>query len=190
VTAWLAALRDRPIAERERHHALLAVAALLIATTTLLALTSPRQDPPRRTHGASILPRAAVSRPVSPGAGTVRATPRESTIAPAAELRTARAFLENYLAYLYGHAHASAVRDATQALVLSLEAHPPRVSLDMRARRPRVLALHPAPAPPGQAAVDAVDAVVNDGGLEDYPVGLLLARRGGRLLVTGLESEG
>ncbi len=185
MTAWLAALRDRPIAERERHHALLAVAALLIATTTLLALTSPRQDPPRRT-GASILPRAAVSGPVSPGAGTARATPRESTITPAAALRTARAFLENYLAYLYGHAPASAVRDATRALVLSLEAHPPRVSLDIRARRPRVLALHPTPAPSGQVAVRAV---VNDGGLEDYPVGLLLARRDGRLLVTGLESE-
>ncbi len=52
--AWLAALRDRPIAERERRQALLAVATLLIATTTLLALTGPRQDPPPRT-GASIL---------------------------------------------------------------------------------------------------------------------------------------
>jgi hypothetical protein len=187
VTAWLSALRDRPIAERERHHALLAVAALLIATTTLLALTSPRQDPPRPAHGASIPARVAVSQPVSPAARTARATPRESTIAPAAALGTARTFLENYLAYLYGHAHASAVRDATRALVLSLEAHPPRVSLDIRARRPRVLALHPTPAPAGQAAVSAV---VNDGGLEDYPVGLLLARRGGRLLVTGLESEG
>jgi hypothetical protein len=186
VTAWLAALRDRPIAERERHHALLAVAALLIATTTLLALTSPRQDPPRRT-GASILPRASVSRPVVPGAGTVRAIPGEGTITPAAALRTARAFLEGYLAYLYGHAPASGVKDATRALVLSLAGNPPRVSLDMRARQPRVLALHPTPALPGQIAVDAV---VNDGGLEDYPVGLLLARRGGRLLVTGLESEG
>jgi hypothetical protein len=187
VTAWLAALRDRPIAERERHHALLAVAVLLIATTTLLALTSPSQVSPRRTHRVSIPARVAVSRSVFPAARTARATPRESTIAPAAALGTVRAFLEGYLAYLYGHAPASGVRDATRALVLSLEAHPPRVSLDMRARRPRVLALHPTPASPGQAAVDAV---VNDGGLEDYPVGLLLARRDGRLLVTGLESEG
>jgi len=187
VTAWLAALRDRPIAERERHHALLAVAALLIVTTTLLALTSPRQNPPRRTHGADIPARAYVSQPVSHGAGTARTIPGESTIAPAAALGTARVFMEGYLAYLYGHAPASVVRDATRALVLSLEAHPPRVSLDMRARQPRVLALHQTPAPPGQAAVDAV---VNDGGLENYLVGLLLARRDGRLLVTGLESEG
>jgi hypothetical protein len=187
MTAWLAALRDRPIAERERRHALLAIAALLIATTTLLALTSPRQDPPRRAHGASIAARALVSRSVSPGAGTARTIPGESTTAPAAALGTARVFLEGYLAYLYGHAPAGAVRDATRALVLSLEAHPPRVSLDMGARRPRVLALHPTLTPPGQFAVYAV---VNDGGLEDYPVGLLLARRDGRLLVTGLESEG
>ena len=187
MTAWLAALRDRPIAERERRQALLAVAALLIATTTLLALTSPRQNPPHRTHAADIPAHASVSQPVSHDAGTARTIPEESTIATATALGAARAFMEGYLAYLYGHAHASTVRDATQALVLSLEAHPPRVSLDMRARQPRVLALHPTPAPSGQVAVEAV---VNDGGLEDYPVGLLLARRDGRLLVTGLESEG
>ena len=185
MTAWLAALRDRPIAERERHHALLAVAALLIATTTLLALTSPRQSPPRRT-GASILPRAAESGPVSPGAGTARATPRKSDHTRRRAEDGARVPGELPRVPLRARAR-QPVRDATRALVLSLEAHPPRVSLDIRARRPRVLALHPTPAPPGQAAVSAV---VNDGGLEDYPVGLLLARRDDRLLVTGLESEG
>jgi hypothetical protein len=32
-----------------------------------------------------------------------------------------------------------------------------------------------------------VSAVVNDGGLIDYSVGLVLASEGGRLLVTGLD---
>ena len=185
MTAWLVALRDRPLAERERHHALLAVAALLIATTMLLALTGARQNPPHRTHAESAAARAAVPRLESSSATTAGTMPRESTIVPVSALRTARLFLDGYLAYLYGHAPASAVRGATRGLVRSLETHPPRVSLDMRARRPRVLALHPMPAPPGLVAVSAV---VNDGGLEDYPVGLLIARQHGRLLVAELEN--
>ena len=58
----------------------------------------------------------------------------------------------------------------------------------MRARQPRVLTLQVTPAvSPGHVVVSAQ---VNDGGLEDYPVVLLLARERGRLLVTGLEGEG
>ena len=54
----------------------------------------------------------------------------------------------------------------------------------MRARRPRVVALRSTPAPSGLLRVSAV---VNDGGLVDYSIGLLLAAHGGRLLVSGLE---
>ena len=53
----------------------------------------------------------------------------------------------------------------------------------MRARRPRVLALPARPPPRGRSG----ERVVNDGGLVDYPIGLLLAAHGGRLLVSGLE---
>jgi hypothetical protein len=46
------------------------------------------------------------------------------------------------------------------------------------------VALRSTPARPGPLLVSAV---VNDGGLVDYSIGLLLAVHGGRLLVSGLE---
>jgi hypothetical protein len=54
----------------------------------------------------------------------------------------------------------------------------------MRARRPRVVALHSTPASSGLLRVSAV---INDGGLVDYSIGLLLVAQDGRLLVSGLE---
>jgi hypothetical protein len=104
-------------------------------------------------------------------------------IAPTAA-RAAGEFLTGYLAYLYGHRPAASIKDATPALVLSLRAHPPLVSPSMRARRPRVLSLHAAPAP---AELIGVSALVNDGELASYHVGLLLTSRHGRLLVSALE---
>ena len=59
----------------------------------------------------------------------------------------------------------------------------PRVSPSMRASTPRLVAIRAAAAPPG---VVAVTAVVNDGGLVDYPIALLLVHQGSRLLVSGL----
>jgi hypothetical protein len=67
--------------------------------------------------------------------------------------------------------------------------HPPRVSPAMRERVARVLALRSTPiSPPG---LIGVRALINDGGLADYSIGLLLEdHHAGRLLVTGLEGEG
>jgi hypothetical protein len=53
-----------------------------------------------------------------------------------------------------------------------------------RARRPRVISLSATAAPAGEVALSAM---VNDGGLIDYTVGLTLTHQGGRLLVTGLD---
>jgi hypothetical protein len=195
VTARLAALWERPIAERERTRALLAVTALLTAATILLALDGAHGDPPRRAL-ASTAARATAPRPgpsstgarataPRPGPSSTGAAPSASVVAPAS---AARLFLGGYLAYLYGHAPAGAVQGATPGLLRSLRAHPPRVSVDMHARQPRILTLQVTPAAsPGHAVVSAQ---VNDGALEDYPVVLLLAHERGRLLVTGLEGEG
>jgi hypothetical protein len=79
--------------------------------------------------------------------------------------RTADLFLAGYLRYLYGHGTASQVQDATPSL-------------------PRVLLLHSEPASSGLLGISAV---VNDGGLVDYSIDLLITRRDGRLLVTGIE---
>lgn len=182
MTTWLTSLRDRPIAESERNAAMATVTVLLIATAILLALTQP-DGPPRRTlqHPAASIVQSTPS---------LHARASESVTAPLTP-RVARAadmFLNGYLDYLYGHTPASRIKGATTTLARSLQADPARVSPVMRARKAHVLALHTVPAPSGLVGVRAL---VNDGGLVDYQIGLLLlAPRDGRLLVNGLEGSG
>jgi hypothetical protein len=176
--AWIRRQRDRPIAESERRTAMAAVAVLLAATALLLALTRP-DGPPRRTIERP-------SRSLARSAPAVHAQAPQTSTAPLtpAVARTARLFLAGYLAYLYGHTPASQIKGATPELVHSLEDHPPRVSPGVRSREARLVSLHTTPAPSGLLGVSAL---VTDGGLVDYSIGLLLASRGGRLLVTGLD---
>ncbi len=174
---WLTRLRDRPIAEGERRTTMTAVVVLLAASALLLALTRPSPRAPRHVERAasSFLEHAAAVHAPPFVAGAAPLTPGVA--------RAARLFLSGYLGYLYGHTPASRIKGATAGLLHSLEDHPPRVPPGAQARGTRLLSLHSAPAPPGLAGVSAV---INDGGLVDYPIRLLLARRGGRLLVTEL----
>jgi hypothetical protein len=195
MTAWLTPLRDRPIAESERTRAMAAVAMLLVAATILLALS--RADGASRPNGRPrrSSPALSASR-VAQGAFASRTRATESAAAPYGSTpngrmpsapglaRTADLFLAGYLRYLYGHGPASQVLDTTPALLHSLRAHPLQVSPGMHARRPRVIALHSAPASSGLLGVSAV---VNDGGVVDYSIDLLITQHGGRLLVNGLE---
>jgi hypothetical protein len=175
--AWLTSLRDRPIAERERRTAITVVAVLLAAGTILLAATKPAQQP---RYAASRRPGVALgSAPHPAPSSAANAAP----VAPVAA-RVAQRFLAGYLAYPYGHAPATAVRDATPALLHSLSAHPALVPPAVRARHPRVLSLHPAPAPLGLVGVSSL---VNDGELVSYHVVVLLAPERGRLLVSTVE---
>jgi hypothetical protein len=165
--------RDRPIAEHERRTAIAAVLALLAAVTVLFTLTQPATQ---TSHTAPVFSRVAQTKPD----GTVEA---HTLTTPEAE-RAARGFLAGYLAYTYGRAPASQITDASRSLIDSLEADPPRVPPAARARRPRVLSLHPTIAPAGEITTTAV---VTDGGLIDYQIGLRLTSEHGLLLVTGLE---
>jgi hypothetical protein len=177
MTGWLTALRDRPIAEQERHAALAGSIAVLIATTALLALTRPA------THTAPArAARATTTR--DPGSPAPETSSRDA-LSPIAAA-TGRAFLAGYLAYTYGSAPASWITDATRSLIASLQAHSPRVPPAMRASQPRVLELHVGPAPSGELGVSAV---INDGGLIDYTVGLTLSPQAGRLLVTAVKQD-
>ncbi len=174
MTSRFTALRDRPIPDDQRRAALTASTALLVIATVLLALTRPTPHAPART---------ALSR--------VSTAAAPSTLAPSATLSleavaVGRAFLAGYLAYSYGRAPARGIVDATRPLIRSLEAHPPRQTPGMRTSGPRVLELHTAPAGPGMLSVRAL---VNDGGLIDYTLGLVLQAHGGRLLVSALEEN-
>jgi hypothetical protein len=173
--SWIRRQRDRPIAEHERRAAMAAVTVLLTATALLLALTQASRTP---RHVTSSEPRsAASSAPALPGSGT------EARAALSPAIQAAAHFLAGYLRYLYGHAPASQVQGATASFARSLALLAPRVSPSMRASTPRLVALRPAAAPLGALAVTAV---VNDGGLVDYPIALLLVHQGSRLLVSGL----
>jgi hypothetical protein len=180
MTGWFTALRDRPIAEQERHTALAATAAVLITTTVLFALTRPATHAATGRATAKVSATSATVGPdLAPEARRRGALSREAAA-------TSRAFLAGYLAYTYSGAPAGRITDAARSLIASLQAHPPRVSPAMRASRPRVLELHITPASSGQLGVSAV---VNAGGLIDYTIGLTLAREDGRLLVTALEQS-
>lgn len=171
--AWMRQQRDRPIAEHERRTAMAAIVVLLAAVAVLFTLTQPASQASRAAQGFS-------RKVTTPGGGVERHNP---ALAAEAE-QAARRFLAGYLAYAYGQAPASWITDASRSLIASLQSHPPRVPPAARARRPRIVSLRPAAAPTGEIAVSVV---VNDGGLIDYQVGLLLASEHGRLLVTGLD---
>jgi hypothetical protein len=171
-SSWIRSQRDRPIAEHERQAAFTVIAALSIVATLLLAHTTPGEPSTSRSATSSI---AASSRPDQPPTRTGALT-REYE-------RAAEVFLDGYLPYLYGRSRASEVRGDTAAFARSLAPHAPRVPPAMRARHARVVSLHAASAPAG---LIGVTALVNDGGLVDYPIALLLTGHGSGLLVTAL----
>ncbi len=159
-------LLERPINDRERPRLLLIIAAGL----STVALLLPSNRPTR--HTAPLATRHEVSVAAS------------GTPAPEAK-RASETFLAGYLDFVYRHGSAGSIRDATGGLMRSLQAHPARVSPAMLAAHPRVLSLTTAPTALNGAVT--VRAVVNDGGLVDYTVGLQLSPLAGRLLVASVE---
>lgn len=173
---WIRRQRDRPIAEHERRWAFTAIATVMIAATLLLALTAPGGP---STHTAE----ATVNRGRHQQASKAPEGRSAQVPLTSAAERAARVFLHGYLGYLYGHDRASEIRGATVAFTHSLPARAPHLSPAMRAKHARIVSLYAAPAPAG---LIGVTALVNDGGLTDYPVALHLEHQGGLLLVSGL----
>jgi hypothetical protein len=168
-SAWMRRQRDRPIAEHERHTAMAAIIVLLATVAVLLTLTQPASQasrPARGDRSARTIPGAVLERDNREASGV------------------AKRFLTGYLSYTYGRSPVGRIADASRPLTASLQAHPPTVSPAVRARHPRIVSLQPSIAGGGLM----VTATVNDGGIVDFRVGVLVARAHGRLLVTGLES--
>jgi hypothetical protein len=159
------------------------VLVLLVGVAFFLALARPvalRNHAHRaRVSVAAVAPRH--------GQASTSSTPSDTTPSQTAAIDAGRMFLAGYLAYLYGRAPATHIQDASPTLIGFLQANPPRVSPAMREHVARIVGLRSTPAAAGQLGVQAV---INDGGIVDYPIGLLLEDRGGRLLVSGLDGEG
>ena len=169
MTAWLTSLRDRPIAECERRAALATVTVLLPPHRSCS-----RPPGPTRSLGASSTTQA----PSVPRARRVpsRASARSDSGVGRAPGRARGGCSLSGISRTYTGRRRPGDRGRHPVLLRSLRAHPPLVSPAMRARHPRVLSLHSTPAPAGLVGVSAL---VNDGGLVNYPVGLLLAPNGG-----------
>jgi hypothetical protein len=183
MSGWLTRLRDRPIADHERRHAFIASTVVLAIAVGLLVLTTPPASTTTHAGRSPLAPWPSVKKSRLPSPSVAGdGSPTPGLVSQSVE-RVAHRFLTGYLAYLYGHSGLAEIRDASGSLERSLGEHPPRVSLTMRTRHPHVVSLAPVTAPDG--AVD-VSAVVNDGGVADYTINLLVSREGGRLLVTGI----
>jgi hypothetical protein len=167
--AWMRRLRDRPIAEHERHTAISVVVVVLTASAVALALTghashaSDTQHPVLRTTSGA----------------EARSIRHEQADRDFEERRVATRFLGGYLNFIYGHGETWQIADATGSLIASLRAQPRRVPPGMRNSHPRVISAQPA-----QKGETRVIAVINDGGPVDYPIGLRFALDRGRMLVS------
>ncbi len=183
MSGWLIRLRDRPIADHERRCAFIASTVVLMITVGLLALTTPAASTTTHTGRSSLAAQSSAGKPSVPQSsitGDGSSTP--GLVSQSVE-GVARRFLTGYLAYIYGRASVAGIRDASGSLERSLEEHPPRVSLAMRGRHPHVISLAPVTAPAGAVGVSAV---IDDGGVADYTIELLIRGGGGRLLVIGM----
>ena len=158
------ALSVTPLAQRQGRRSLgrgsllvLAVLAAAVLGGLLLVTRSPERSAPPAT------PRV-VGYPVPGPMSDVPNAP-----APAAAA-VARAFFRGYLAYLYGQAGGSQVRDASPQLMALLTRGRPSVTAATRSRHPVVVALG-AHEPGGN--VLHVTAMISDG-LSRYPIRIVM----------------
>ena len=101
----------------------------------------------------------------------------------AAPAQAARAFLSDYLAWLYGHAAANAIVDATPALVEQLKQNPPEVPPTFRSLHATVTAIPIQRRGSGwQALPDITD------GRETHELALTLTQTHGKWLISSIGS--
>lgn len=112
---------------------------------------------------------------------------RAAVLLTPAAARVARRFLAGYLAFIYGHASASWITDATPQLKRSLQTSPPVLTPAVRERHARILRLSGTPARAGRLGVSAR---INSGQLPDYTLGLLLGSEHHHLLVSATSAAG
>jgi hypothetical protein len=173
---WVPRQLDRPIAGRERRTATMSALLLLVAAAGLI-LTSPT----RSTIGNAELAHPTARTVTTPEEPAPRWTP-----SAAAETKaTAKTFLAGYLAYLYGQAPATQVKDATGMLVRAFERERLRVPPGIRALHPRIVGITVSPQTPGSVIATAL---ISDTEVVHYPIRLILTETGSAWRVSGLKS--
>jgi hypothetical protein len=182
VIARLHKLLARPIGEDQRTSAFALAAGAVLLGLLALSLTRPHAHPatPRQPTAA------AAAAPASPYPDSAPSRAPAVSAWELAAQRAARGFLSGYLRYLYGHARAGAIRDATAALARRLASERLRVSPAQRRRHPRLVALRVGLQGP---AVVVVGARIADGGVARYPIELTLHRQRRRWLVSAIGDE-
>ena len=145
---------------------MLCTAVLALAAAALLALApAPERDPAPRAR----------PQPVAPASSPPPAPVNRRTPVPHGAERAARRFLTGYLRFLYGHAGAREIEQATPQLRRRLSRSRLRVPPAARRRNPRIARLEVR-----RVAADevAVSAEVEDGGVARYPVSVTMRRTG------------
>ncbi len=161
-----------PTVGRERRRAIICGLLVLLVAVGLILTTG--------RHSV-----VAASERARPTQTATRETNSRWTAQAAAETKaTAETFLAGYLAYLYGHAPASQVKDGTGAFVRALEGERLHVPPGIRALHARVVGIDVSPQAPGHAVAGAL---VSDAEVVRYPIRLILTQAGGRWRVSGLE---
>ena len=107
------------------------------------------------------------SRPILPAPGSTAAA------------MAARHFLDGYLRWLYGHAHATAIHAGSARLIAQLKQRPPRVPATLQRVAPRLVAVGTQRAPGGWLALANITA-----GQQTYELAVTAARSRGRWRVT------
>jgi hypothetical protein len=176
----LAQLLAHPIAERDRQRAFVAVAVIMLLAAGALTLIAP-------AHGPKPIRVSARSAPAAVSPAPPTAMPSVPIGPPPTVLQVGRAFLSDYLAYLYGHTRGRTFHAASASLARSLASHPARVSPAMRRRHPRVVSLTGHQLPGRSRWV--LTATIADGGVARYPIELLIASSSRGPLVVGLGED-
>lgn len=183
-------LADRPLTERERQRAFSLAALTLLLVAALLTVTARRDEHvplmPRTSTATAVTPPPPA--PAEPAPTRTPAPAPRAVRAPKAVIALARRALSDYLAYLYGQRSARGIEGLDRALRRRLAADRPRVPAAVRRRRPGVGAMTGTRVPDSPSTW-AVRARVVDGAVADFPAELLIARRGGRLVVIQIGGE-
>lgn len=179
----LAAFMHRPLRDTDRPRLFALAVVVLLGAAALFALLdrpAARPEPgpsraPEPTPAARLLPEETVAVPVSEPPSEEGKPPGAMTVTRAqvtAAKRAGRRFLSGYLPYSYGQRDARGIPAAGERLRARLRRERPRVTAEVRTRRPRVVVLHAHGVAPRNGELVAL---VNDGA-HSYSVRLELER--------------